>query len=286
MKPLLVLILAAALGVSCGGGVAGSPSGPTPFPGNAPQGQRQVSPYDTHEPGVDSGAPTPAPIPPDPASAPTFDGAYAGSADGSDVLTLTVSNGAVSFTIGTDVVPGTVSASGAVRATGGSCDATLTGQITLTAAAVASASGTWSHPTGPACGTANSGAWTATRTTDAPAPTPAPGALSGTWTGTVTATIGTGNPRTPNNVSFVFDHSSDSLTGIMSPSPAIAGLTARLDLTGAFTGNLTIVFEGKTAVFPGSMQVDTGANTMTGTFSGINTDGLPERNVFALRRKQ
>jgi hypothetical protein len=86
-------------------------------------------------------------------------------------------------------------------------------------------------------------------------------------------------------MTFVFEHSSNSLTGIMSPSPAAPGLTARFDLTAAFAGNLTIGFEGKTAVFPGSMQVDTGANTMTGTFLGTNTDGLPERNDFALRKQ-
>lgn len=121
--------------------------------------------------------------------------------------------------------------------------------------------------------------------TPAPAPTPAPtppasptGTLAGTWTGTVIATIGSGAPRAPINTTFVFVHSSSSLTGIMSPSSANPSLTARLDLTATFTGNLTIVFDGKTAVFPGSMQVDTGTNTMTGTFSGTNTDGLPERN--------
>lgn len=124
--------------------------------------------------------------------------------------------------------------------------------------------------------------------TPVPAPTPSPtptGALSGTWTGTVTATIGTANPRTPNNVSVVFDHSSDRVTGIMSPSQAIAGLTARFDLSADFAGTFTIMLGGRTAVFSGSMQVDIDVSTMTGTFSGTNTDGLPERNVFALRKQ-
>lgn len=84
-------------------------------------------------------------------------------------------------------------------------------------------------------------------------------------------------------MTFMFEHSSNSLTGIMSPSPARPGLSARFDLTSAFTGNLTVVFDGKTAVFAGSMQVDT--NTMTGTFSGTNTDGLAERNAFSLRKQ-
>lgn len=121
-----------------------------------------------------------------------------------------------------------------------------------------------------------------------PTPTPAPtGTLSGTWTGTVIATIGTSNPRAPLNVSVVLQHSSNRLTGTFSDFPATLDLQAG-QVSGAitnFTGNLTIVFSGSTAVIPGSMQVNTGDNTMTGTFSGTNTDGLPERNVFSLRKQ-
>jgi hypothetical protein len=118
-----------------------------------------------------------------------------------------------------------------------------------------------------------------------PTPTPVPGVnLSGTWTGTSIGTIGTNTPSSPGPVTVVFVHSSNGLTGTISTSQPRPGLTATFDLTPAFTGNLTIVFEGKTAVMGGSMQVNTTDNTMTGTFSGTNTDGLPERNVFSLRK--
>jgi hypothetical protein len=123
--------------------------------------------------------------------------------------------------------------------------------------------------------------------TPAPVPTPTPtGTLSGTWSGTVIATIGNGNPRAPLNLSVVLQHSSTRLTGTFSSYPATLDLFPG-QVSGAitnFTGNLTIV-SGSTAVMPGSMQVNTGDNTMTGTFSGTNTDGLPERNVFSLRKQ-
>ena len=125
--------------------------------------------------------------------------------------------------------------------------------------------------------------------TPTPTPTPAPtGTLSGTWAGTVIANIGTtNNPRAPLNLSVVLQHSSNRLTGTFSGYPATLDLQAG-QVSGAvtnFTGNLTIVDSGRTAVMPGSMQVNTGDNTMTGTFSGTNTDGLPERNVFSLRKQ-
>ena len=124
--------------------------------------------------------------------------------------------------------------------------------------------------------------------TPAPTPTPTPtstGALSGTWAGTVIATIGNSAARPGFDVTFVVDHTSSGLTGIMSASLSRPGLTARFDLTPAFTGNLTIVFEGKTSVQGGAMQVNTSDSTMTGTFGGTNTDGLAERNVISLRKQ-
>lgn len=122
--------------------------------------------------------------------------------------------------------------------------------------------------------------------TPTPTPAPVPGVnLSGTWTGTSTATIGNNATGSPGALTVVFVHSSSGLTGTISPSAARPGLSASFDLTPAFTGFLTIVFEGKTAVMGGSMQVNTSDNTMTGTFSGTNTDGLPERNVFSLRKQ-
>lgn len=94
----------------------------------------------------------------------TFNGIYTGAADGKDPLTLTVANGVVSFTVGSGgPIPGTVSSAGAIAANGGQCHALLSGQITLTASGVATATGTWSHPTTPECGTGNSGTWTAIR---------------------------------------------------------------------------------------------------------------------------
>ena len=86
-------------------------------------------------------------------------------------------------------------------------------------------------------------------------------------------------------MTFVLEQTSSGLTGIMSPSPSRPGLTSRFDLTPAFTGNLTIVFEGRTSVQGGSMQVNTTDYTMTGTFGGINTDNLAERNVVSLRKQ-
>lgn len=113
------------------------------------------------------------------------------------------------------------------------------------------------------------------------------GALSGTWTGTVIATIGTNNPRPPLNVSVVFQHSGNLLTGTFSGFPATLDLQAG-QVSGAvtnFTGSLSIADSGRTAAMGGSMQVNTSDNTMTGTFSGTNTDGLSERNVFSLRKQ-
>ena len=123
--------------------------------------------------------------------------------------------------------------------------------------------------------------------TPAPTPTPAPVPgvnLSGTWTGTSIVTIANNPSSAPGAVSVAFVHASSGLTGPITttdPKP----VAARFELTAAFTGNLIIVFEGKTATMPGSMQVDAGGTTMTGTFSGTNTDGLPERNVFSLRKQ-
>jgi hypothetical protein len=108
-------------------------------------------------------APSIPPPSPSPTPSLTFNGTYTGSADGSDQLTLTVANGVVSVTVGSDVIPGTVSAIGAIAASGGNCTSTLTGQITITASVGATAAGTWSHPTSVRCGTANSGSWTAIR---------------------------------------------------------------------------------------------------------------------------
>lgn len=122
--------------------------------------------------------------------------------------------------------------------------------------------------------------------TPTPTPTPAPTVnLSGTWMGTSITTIGNNPSRPPGDMTFVFEHTSSALKGVMNPNSTRPGLTARFDLQPNFTGNLTIVFEGKTAVMGGSMQVNTSDNTMTGTFSGTNTDGLPERNVFSLRKQ-
>jgi hypothetical protein len=104
-------------------------------------------------------------------ASPTFNGTYTGRSDsgddaGDNPLAFTVTNGVVIFTMGTDpvdVVTGTVSGIGALAASGGFCNGTLTGQITVTASGVATASGTWSHPTSVDCGPANAGTWTATR---------------------------------------------------------------------------------------------------------------------------
>lgn len=149
MKSLLPILLAA-LAISCSG--AKSPTTPTATTAPTP---------------VATPAPTPTPTP-----SPTFNGTYTGSAtDGNDPvggsnlrLTLTVANGVASFVFGSDgPVPGTVSGTGAIAASGGSCNATLTGQITITASGVAAATGTWSHPPIICGASANSGTWTATR---------------------------------------------------------------------------------------------------------------------------
>ncbi len=122
--------------------------------------------------GTWSAARTTATPPPAPPPASIFDGIYTGSAtDGNDrvgganlQLTLTVANGVAGFTLGSEgPLRGTLSGTGALEASGGNCNVTLTGQITITASGVATASGTWSHPA-IICGeSANSGSWTATR---------------------------------------------------------------------------------------------------------------------------
>ena len=77
------------------------------------------------------------------------------------------------------------------------------------------------------------------------------------------------------------------------PLGTFSGFPATLDLqagqaSGAvsnFTGSFNIADSGRTAAMGGSMQVNTSDHTMTGTFSGTNTDGLSERNVFSLRKQ-
>jgi hypothetical protein len=109
---------------------------------------------------------------PECASIPMLNGTYTGSAtDGNDPrgganlrLTFTVADGVISFGLGSDgPVPGTVSATGAIAATGGSCNVTITGQITVTTSGVPTASGTWSHPPIICGASANNGTWIATR---------------------------------------------------------------------------------------------------------------------------
>ena len=107
------------------------------------------------------------------ASVSQFNGTYAASSAGTQggavgpIGTFTVTNGVVTGTI--NVFSGTVSASGAITASATSttgCDATFTGQISLTASGGATAAGTFvfiglDRPTGGPC---NGGAaWTATR---------------------------------------------------------------------------------------------------------------------------
>ena len=120
----------------------------------------------------------------------------------------------------------------------------------------------------------------------APTPTPAPAPvvnLSGAWSGTVTPTI-SGATRPPFTVAVTFQHAGSQLTG------TFTGFGASFDLAEASSTGTSKTFTGTLAIAPsarmaGSMAVDTIANTMTGTFSGTNTDGLPEINNLSLRKQ-
>lgn len=166
LSPFVPMLLAT-LAISCSG--AKSPTTPTATAAPTPVATPAPTPTPTPAP-APTPTPTPAPAPPTPAPSSTFNGTYTGTAgSGNDIenfdrLTMTVANGVASFTVGSDgPIPGTVSGTGAIAASGGNCNATLTGQITITASAVSTATGTWSHPPIVCGASANSGTWTATR---------------------------------------------------------------------------------------------------------------------------
>lgn len=122
-----------------------------------------------------------------------------------------------------------------------------------------------------------------------PSPTPTPTVdLSGNWSGTILPTInGVTRPDRTSTVTFAFVHSGTTLTGTLT-----GGFSATLALTESqaggttrvYIGNLMMTSGGSTATLPGSMTVDTSANTMTGTFAGTNTDGVPESDLVTLRK--
>ena len=99
--------------------------------------------------------------------------------------------------------------------------------------------------------------------------------LSGTWAGS--------------GIVVVFQHSGSTLTGTFSGFPASFNLqqTAASGTTLTFSGSLTISFPGpcSPAVMPGSLVANTADNSMTGSFSGRNTDCRNETDVFNLRKQ-
>lgn len=192
MKHLMIAIVTSAA-IGCGS-AAESPTAPT----TSSLGSLELGPpqtYDSHpvppvdpEPGADPAPPSPVPgpvpaeptpdpapgTPTDPTPTPTFNGTYTGSlGSGNDTccmgidihpVTLTVANDVASFVVGSEgPIAGTVSGTGALAARGGSCNVTITGQITVTTSGVATASGTWSHPAIICGASANGGTWAATR---------------------------------------------------------------------------------------------------------------------------
>jgi hypothetical protein len=124
--------------------------------------------------------------------------------------------------------------------------------------------------------------------TTAPTPVATPAvSLSGSWAGTVIPTI-SGTVRSTLTVTYAFDHLGTRLTGTLT-----GGFVSALNLTESqvsgsnrsYAGTLVLTESGRTTTMPGTMAVDTNAQTMSGTFSGINTDGLPESNAFSLRKQ-
>jgi hypothetical protein len=86
-----------------------------------------------------------------------------------------------------------------------------------------------------------------------------------------------------------FTHSGTSLTGTIVGFPASFNLThtGTSGTTLTFGGTFVITFPGpcSPATFSSAMTVDTVANTMSGSFTGRNTDCLTETNVFNLRKQ-
>lgn len=95
-------------------------------------------------------------------------------------------------------------------------------------------------------------------------------------------------PDRTSTVIYAFDHLGTRLTGTLT-----GGFVATLNLTESqvsgsnrtYAGTLVLTADGRTTTMPGTMAVDTNASTMSGTFSGTNTDGLQESNAFSLRKQ-
>jgi hypothetical protein len=150
-----VLILIAALAVSCTGGDSESPVVTT-------------SP-------TTPGSQTPAPAPP---ASPTFNGNYSGTATGTghfrieptvsgELITGLLRTPPEAETQGTIPLSGTVSAAGAVTMTAiddcGAAAYRLTGSITVDSAGAARMDGTWTEGGAAGCRSATSGTFTAAR---------------------------------------------------------------------------------------------------------------------------
>lgn len=124
--------------------------------------------------------------------------------------------------------------------------------------------------------------------TPTPTPTPTPGptvSLSGSWAGTVQAS---GAATERNTVTYTFDHVGTRLTGTQTGDFVSTLNLTESQVSGSnrtYSGTLVITVGASTATMPGTMAVDTNASTMSGTFSGTNTDGLQESNAFTLRKQ-
>jgi hypothetical protein len=113
------------------------------------------------------------------------------------------------------------------------------------------------------------------------------GDLSGAWHGTVTSSRCSGGPPCPANpVTVNFTQTGNQLIG------TIPGLTGAFDLTQSaeaagtrtFSGNFTTTGgRCNPVIFAGSMVVT--GTTMTGSFSGTNSDCLSETNTFSLQKR-